>query len=163
MALHGPAGALAALRFWDVPKDAAGIRRAGASRRGLALAALFAMGSARVGIWWGNGMSRADAIGARSSQRSGLAGLVALCTAHVGSPDVWYEGVRGPYHAIVDRPPPGVDPGIADINVQVVGEQPTQVTAIVNLYNASAGTPPEQYAERRSYYIKNQGVLLSGG
>jgi len=45
-------------RFWGVPKDAAGNLDGLALTRGLAFAALFAMGSARVGLWWGNGMSR---------------------------------------------------------------------------------------------------------
>ncbi len=45
-------------RFWGVTRDAAGNLDAPALARGLAYAALFAMGSARVGLWWGNGMSR---------------------------------------------------------------------------------------------------------
>lgn len=77
----------------------------------------------------------------------GLAGLVALCSAHVGSPDVWYEGAAGPYHVVVYVRLPGVIPGIADINVQVVGAKPDRVTAMVNLYNASAGTPPPDVAK----------------
>jgi hypothetical protein len=77
----------------------------------------------------------------------GLTGLVALCTAHVGSPDVWYEGSAGPYHVVVYVRLPGVIPGIADINVQVVDARPEQVTAMVNLYNASAGTPPPDVAQ----------------
>jgi hypothetical protein len=76
-----------------------------------------------------------------------LAGLVALCSAHVGSPDVWYEGSAGPYHVVVYVRLPGVIPGIADINVQVVDAKPEQVTAVVNLYNASAGMPPPDVAQ----------------
>ena len=45
-------------RFWGVTKDAAGDLDGLMLTRGLAFAALFAMGSARVGLWWGNGMSR---------------------------------------------------------------------------------------------------------
>ncbi len=73
-------------------------------------------------------------------------GLVALCSAHVGSPDVWYEGAAGPYHVVVYVRLPGVVPGIADINVQVVDATPEQVTALVNLYDANAGTPPADVA-----------------
>jgi hypothetical protein len=76
-----------------------------------------------------------------------LAGLAALCSAHVGSPDVWYEGTAGPYQVVVFVRLPGVIPGIADINVQVVGAEPEQVTAMVNLYDASAGTPPPDVAK----------------
>jgi hypothetical protein len=45
-------------RFWGVPKDAAGNLAVASMVRGLAMAALIAVGSARVGLWWGNGMSR---------------------------------------------------------------------------------------------------------
>ena len=45
-------------RFWGVPKDAAGNLDGLALARGLGFAALITMGSARVGLWWGNGMSR---------------------------------------------------------------------------------------------------------
>jgi hypothetical protein len=75
-----------------------------------------------------------------------LLALVVLCTAHVGSPDIWYEGAAGPYHVVVYIRVPGVVPGIADINVQVIGKQPTQVTAVVNLFDATAGTPPPDIA-----------------
>jgi len=45
-------------RFWDVPTDAAGNLDLRALVRGIAFAALIATGSARVGLWWGSGMSR---------------------------------------------------------------------------------------------------------
>ena len=45
-------------RFWGVPKDVAGNLDVPSLARGLAFAALIAVGSARVGLWWGNGMSR---------------------------------------------------------------------------------------------------------
>jgi hypothetical protein len=87
-----------------------------------------------------------DAVRRLLGRVAGLAGVFALCTAHVGSPDVWYEGAAGPYHVVVYVRLPGVIPGIADINVQVVDAKPEQVTAMVNLYNASAGTPPPDVA-----------------
>ncbi len=69
-----------------------------------------------------------------------------LGVAHVGSPDVWYEGEAGPYHILVYIRVPGVIPGIADINVRVASETPRRVTAVVNLFNATAGTPPPDIA-----------------
>jgi hypothetical protein len=77
----------------------------------------------------------------------GLAAAVLLCTAHVGSPDVWYEGDAGPYHVLVHVAVPGVIPGIADITVQVTGDLPDEVTAVVNLAGATAGTPPPDVAK----------------
>jgi hypothetical protein len=40
-----------------------------------------------------------------------------------------------------------VIPGIADIKVQVAGDHPEQVTAVVNLFSANAGTPPPDVAK----------------
>jgi hypothetical protein len=45
-------------RFWGVPKDAAGNLDLGTLARGLGIATLIATVSARIGLWWGNGMSR---------------------------------------------------------------------------------------------------------
>ena len=45
-------------RYWRVPKDALGNFDPLAFARGLGLAALIGMVSARIGLWWGNGMSR---------------------------------------------------------------------------------------------------------
>ena len=72
---------------------------------------------------------------------SGVAGLAVLCSAHVGSPDVWYEGAAGPYRVVVYVRLPGVIPGIADINVQVPDARPDQVTAMVNMYEAPPPPP----------------------
>jgi hypothetical protein len=38
--------------------------------------------------------------------------------AHVGSPDVYYEGNAGPYHLLVTIRPPAVVPGVAQIEVR---------------------------------------------
>ena len=38
--------------------------------------------------------------------------------AHVGSPDVFYEGEAGPYHLLVTIRPPQVVPGVAEIEIR---------------------------------------------
>ena len=38
--------------------------------------------------------------------------------AHVGSPDVFYEGQAGPYHLLVTIRTPTVIPGVAEIEVR---------------------------------------------
>jgi hypothetical protein len=38
--------------------------------------------------------------------------------AHVGSPDVYYEGNAGPYHLLVTIRPPAVVPGVAQVEVR---------------------------------------------
>jgi hypothetical protein len=45
-------------RFWNVPKDVVGNLDKLALARGLGFAGLIAIASARVGLWWGSGMSR---------------------------------------------------------------------------------------------------------
>jgi hypothetical protein len=61
---------------------------------------------------------------------------------------------------------PGVIPGIADINVQVAGDQPDQVTAMVNLFSADAGTPAPDVAEpvagRAGWYHTRLWIMASG-
>jgi hypothetical protein len=83
----------------------------------------------------------------RSLRLGGFLAVFLLCTAHVGSPDVWYEGDAGPYHVVVYVRVPGVVPGIADISVQVLGGRPTQVTAVINFFDATAGSPPPDIAK----------------
>jgi hypothetical protein len=45
-------------QFWDVPTTAAGSLSLPLLFRGLGIAALIGTVSARIGLWWGNGMSR---------------------------------------------------------------------------------------------------------
>ena len=42
----------------------------------------------------------------------GLGVVAVLCMAHVGSPDVWYEGDAGPWHVVVYVQVPTVIPGV---------------------------------------------------
>ena len=81
------------------------------------------------------------------SRLAGLAAIMVLCSAHVGSPDVWYEGQAGPYHVVVYVRVPGVIPGIAEVSVRVVNDVPDRVTAVVNLFSANAGMPPPDVAQ----------------
>ena len=38
--------------------------------------------------------------------------------AHVNSPDVYYDGYAGPYHLLATVQPPGVVPGVAEIQIR---------------------------------------------
>src|SRR6516165_5011862 len=42
-----------------------------------------------------------------------------LADAHVGSPDVYFEGAAGPYHLLVTIKPPAMVPGVAEVQVCV--------------------------------------------
>ena len=80
-----------------------------------------------------------------------IAGATALSlalSAHVGSPDTWYEGTAGPYPVRIVVRTPGVIPGLADVVVSVTGgaETVTAVTASPSAYNATDPTripPPD--------------------
>lgn len=47
-----------------------------------------------------------------------LLGAAIPVLAHVGSPDVFYEGDAGPYHLFVTVRMPQVIPGVAEIQVR---------------------------------------------
>jgi len=50
-----------------------------------------------------------------------VAAVVAVASAHVGSPDTVFEGTAGPYSVRVVVRLPGVVPGLADITVRTTG------------------------------------------
>jgi hypothetical protein len=79
-----------------------------------------------------------------------LALAVLVCSAHVGSPDVWYEGNAGPYPILVVVQLPGVVPGVAQVTVRVTGAPPDRVTLVVNRFDATAAAPPPEDASRAS-------------
>ena len=64
-----------------------------------------------------------------------------VTSAHVGSPDAWYEGAAGPYTVTVHIEAPPVVPGIATVNVRAP-DGADRVTAFVNTFDAEGGTPP---------------------
>jgi hypothetical protein len=51
-----------------------------------------------------------------------LAVMATVTTAHVGSPNVFFEGTAGPYAVRVVVRPPDVIPGLADITVRLTGD-----------------------------------------
>ena len=81
--------------------------------------------------------------------RGGLlaAAVLVVSSAHIGSPDTWFSGDAGPYRVLVHVRAPGVIPGIAQVNVQVEGEQPDSVLVHVNRFDAVTAPPPPDLAE----------------
>ena len=47
--------------------------------------------------------------------------------AHVGSPDVFYEGMAGPYRLLVTIRPPQVVPGVAEIEIRSLAADAKQI------------------------------------
>ncbi len=78
---------------------------------------------------------------------AGVAAVVVVCSAHVGSPDAWFEGNAGPYHVIVQVATPGVVPGVANVFTRVGGPGVEQVTVQANRFDALAAAPPPEVAE----------------
>jgi hypothetical protein len=60
--------------------------------------------------------------------------LCALCAlplfAHVGSPDVFYEGTAGPYRLMVTIRPPQVIPGVAEVEIRSASADVKQVRIV---------------------------------
>ena len=66
-----------------------------------------------------------------------LIGVVAFlafaraASAHVGSPDVFYEGDAGPYHLFVTVRVPQVIPGVAEVEVRAASDEVTGISTAV--------------------------------
>jgi hypothetical protein len=75
-----------------------------------------------------------------------IAILYLVVSAHVGSPDTWFEGNAGPYHVTVQIETAGVVPGIAKVFVRAQGEQLGTVTVQANKFDATGGAPPPEPA-----------------
>jgi hypothetical protein len=78
---------------------------------------------------------------------SAVSAVIVVCSAHIGSPDAWYEGNAGPYHLVVQVATPGVVPGIAKVFVRVNETGVEQVTIQANRFDALAAAPPPEVAE----------------
>ena len=90
---------------------------------------------------------RTGAIIASRFVRTLVLGCVAvICSAHINSPDAWFDGPAGPYHVLVHVKTPAVVPGIAVISIKP-DEKVDTVTAFVNKFDAVAGGPPPDVAK----------------
>jgi hypothetical protein len=69
--------------------------------------------------------------------------LGAPALAHVGSPDVFYEGDAGPYHLLITVRPPGMIPGVAQVEIRST-TAPMSAVQVVPVYLTAkdAGLPP---------------------
>jgi hypothetical protein len=56
--------------------------------------------------------------------------LSAPLAAHVGSPDVYFEGQAGPYRLLVAIRTPPVVPGVADVEVRALDDTPREVRVV---------------------------------
>jgi hypothetical protein len=71
--------------------------------------------------------------------------------AHVGSPDVYFEGEAGPYHLLVTVNPPAMVPGIAQVQARVTSGSVDRITiAPVYVNGKDQGLPPSADTMLRS-------------
>jgi hypothetical protein len=69
--------------------------------------------------------------------------IATTALAHVGSPDVYYEGDAGPYHLLVLVRPPAMVPGIAYVDVRPTSGSVNNVSVVpVYLTGLESGFPP---------------------
>src|SRR2546421_11416043 len=74
-------------------------------------------------------------------------GLVPSAKAHIGSPNVFFEGNAGPYPVHVLIRPAEVIPGLAEISVRLDTPGIQRVTALPIKWNAGRkGAPPPEVA-----------------
>lgn len=79
---------------------------------------------------------------------AGLLGLALPLFAHVGSPNVFFDGNAGPYAIRVVVKAPGVVPGLADITVRTPAEATRVAVKPVKWDIGEAGSPPADEATR---------------
>jgi len=66
-----------------------------------------------------------------------------LAFAHVGSPDVYFEGDAGPYHLLFTVNPPAMVPGVAQVQARVTSGSADSITiAPVYVNGKDQGLPP---------------------
>ena len=94
-------------------------------------------------------MSRATEILARGAIAAAL--LATGAAAHVGSPDVYFEGDAGPYHLMVAIRTPQVIPGVAEVEVRSDTSDLRSVRIVpLPLVGSDPGLAPEPDPAERS-------------
>ena len=79
----------------------------------------------------------------RPGRIAAIAALALVSSAHVGSPDTYFEGPAGPYHVRVIIRTPGVVPGLAQITVRLLdGTRAQTVTVLPVFWNPRTAAPP---------------------
>jgi len=88
--------------------------------------------------------------------------------AHIGSPDVFFDGKIGPYSAKVTIRVPPVVPGRAEIDVRPASDRPVQVSILplfskTSLKNSPPPEPALPAAEEAGLYRGDLWLMRSGG
>src|SRR5688572_12046630 len=81
-----------------------------------------------------------------AARAAAIAVMWLVASAHVGSPDVWFQGAAGPYHVVVQVTPAPVVPGVAMVNVRVPAGEDASVSLSTTRFDATGGAPPPEAA-----------------
>lgn len=88
-----------------------------------------------------------------------LSVLALTAQAHVGSPDVFFDGNAGPYPVRVTIRMPNVVPGRAEISAQVATNEPVTVSFVpIYSHTSITNTPPPDIAQ----VVRGESNLYSG-
>jgi hypothetical protein len=93
--------------------------------------------------------------------------LAAPLAAHIGSPDVFYEGDAGPYKLLVTIRPPQVIPGVAEIEIRSLAPDVSQIHIVpLRLTAAQQFAPVPDLArpskEDPQYYTGSLWLMATG-
>jgi hypothetical protein len=81
-------------------------------------------------------------------------------TAHVNSPDVFYDGYAGPYHLLVTLRPPAVVPGVAQVQIRAFGSDVQEIKILpLRMIGVGAKMAPVPDPAKRS---KDDPQLFTG-
>ena len=86
----------------------------------------------------------------RAVSFAALAAIALITSAHVGSPDTYFEGAAGPYAVRVIVRSPGVVPGLAQITVRLLSPRDARRVLVLPIYwdPRTAAPPPPDVAQR---------------
>ena len=92
----------------------------------------------------------AAAMTRRAVPFAALAAIALITSAHVGSPDTYFEGAAGPYAVRVIVRSPGVVPGLAQITVRLLSPRDARRVLVLPIYwdPRTAAPPPPDVAQR---------------
>ena len=71
-----------------------------------------------------------------------IAFLGAPAWAHVGSPDVYFQGAAGPYHLIITVRTPQMIPGIADVEILSATPGISKITVVPTVHRGAGREIP---------------------
>jgi len=72
-----------------------------------------------------------------------LLSLYLLCSGHVGSPNIVFEGQAGPYSLLANIQPPEVVPGLAQVSVRITDGTASQVSVQAIYFRYGGDKAPE--------------------